>query len=245
MAVSSFKTDLNCGSCVAAVAPGLDADSGITDWSVDTSTPSKVLTVRGPRVDRGHISDLLAAGGFHVFEQVDSAVRPGDAEVVASRGWWETYRPLLLIVAYLSGGAVLLASASGRFEWRAAMNLFMAGFFLVFSYFKLLDLQGFATAFAGYDILARRSVWYARAYPFIELGLGGLYLTGIAPLATNLLALIVMTVGLIGVGQTLGRGRIIPCACLGTGFNLPMSTVTLIEDAAMAAMAATMLLTHA
>jgi len=33
----------------------------------------------------------------------------------------------------------------------------------------------------------------------------------------------------------------VKCACLGAVFNLPMSYVTLIEDASMAAMAAAML----
>jgi hypothetical protein len=35
--------------------------------------------------------------------------------------------------------------------------------------------------------------------------------------------------------------RAIRCACLGTALNLPMTTITLIEDLGMAAMAAVML----
>jgi hypothetical protein len=38
--------------------------------------------------------------------------------------------------------------------------------------------------------------------------------------------------------QSLLNKRKIRCACLGTVFNLPMSTVTLVEDGLMVAMAA-------
>jgi hypothetical protein len=75
----------------------------------------------------------------------------------------------------------------------------------------------------------------------VELGLGVAYLAGLAPVATNLVTLVVMLIGLVGVSQALLQKRRIQCACLGTVFNLPMSRVTFIEDGLMAAMAATML----
>ncbi len=96
-------------------------------------------------------------------------------------------------------------------------------------------------SFQTYDILARPVRAYAFAYPFIELGLGVAYLTGFAPIATNLFTLVVMLVGIVGVSQALLQKRRIQCACLGTVFNLPMSKVTFIEDGVMAVMAAAML----
>lgn len=60
--------------------------------------------------------------------------------------------------------------------------------------------------------------------------------------ATNLVTLVVMVVSSIGVIQSLLNKRKIRCACLGTVFNLPMSTVTLVEDGLMVAMAAGALL---
>ncbi len=249
MPATRFQTDLNCGKCVAKVAPLLNADRDVVSWSVDTSTPDKVLTVQGPRIDERRVAGLVQQAGFHVLARLDDPAVDSAAATQAvadepRRSWWATYRPLLLIVAYLVGGSLLLASGPAGFDWRTAMNLFMAGFFLVFSYFKLLDVEGFATAFAGYDLLARRSRAYARLYPFIELALGVAYLAQWAPVATNALALVIMLLGLAGVAQSLLRGQTIKCACLGTGFNLPMSTVTLIEDGLMAAMAGGMLLLH-
>ena len=51
-----------------------------------------------------------------------------------------TYKPLLLIAAFIGGLSVL--TADGNLV--TGMNIFMAGFFLVFSFFKLLNLKGFA-----------------------------------------------------------------------------------------------------
>jgi hypothetical protein len=53
-----------------------------------------------------------------------------------------------------------------------------------------------------------------------------------------------MVVGAIGVLKALLDKRAIRCACLGTALNLPMTTITLVEDLGMAAMAAVMLLTR-
>ncbi|RYZ78221.1 MAG: heavy-metal-associated domain-containing protein, partial [Proteobacteria bacterium] len=44
-----------------------------------------------------------------------------------------------------------------------------------------------------------------------------------------------------GVLQSVLNKRKIQCACLGAVFNLPMSTVTIIEDGLMIAMSAVML----
>jgi hypothetical protein len=63
-------------------------------------------------------------------------------------------------------------------------------------------------------------------------------------LLVNSITLIVMVVGAIGVVRSLTQRQQIRCACLGTVFNLPMSVVTLTEDALMAGMAAVMLLAH-
>lgn len=79
-------------------------------------------------------------------------------------------------------------------------------------------------------------------YPFIELVLGAAYIAGIQPTAVNLTTLVVMSISSIGVVQSVLQKRRIRCACLGTVFNLPMSTVTLVEDGLMIVMAAAALL---
>jgi predicted GNAT family acetyltransferase/copper chaperone CopZ len=163
-----------------------------------------------------------------------------------------TYWPLLLTVAYLVGGtavAMFVAQTSpvvpstGMF----GMSVFMGLFFVVFSFFKMLDVDGFAKAYSSYDIVAERWLGWGYIYPFVELALGLSFLLGITatghawPIATNVVTLVVMVVGTIGVVNAVVRGRDIQCGCLGTMFDLPMSTVTIVEDVSMALMAAGML----
>ena len=119
----------------------------------------------------------------------------------------------------------------------------MAGFFLVFSFFKLLNLKGFAESYAMYDIVAKKWNGWGYVYAFVELALGIAFLTGYNPILTNSITLVVMAVSLIGVVQSVLNKRKIKCACLGDVFNLPMSTITIIEDGLMIVMSGIMLLT--
>jgi hypothetical protein len=121
------------------------------------------------------------------------------------------------------------------------MQNFMAAFFLVFSFFKLLDIKGFAESYSTYDIIAKKWLGWGYVYAFIELGLGIAYLVKFNSLITNGVTLAVMSVSIIGVLQSVLNKRKIKCACLGAVFNLPMSTVTIIEDALMIGMSTAML----
>jgi hypothetical protein len=152
------------------------------------------------------------------------------------------YKPLILVFAYILLVCFAVEWLNGSFLLHRFMPNFMAGFFLVFSFFKLLDLNGFAGSYAMYDVLAKRLPVYAYIYPFIELGLGTAYLLAYRPTLINTITFIVMAFSSIGVILAVLNKQKIKCACLGTGFNLPMTTVTVIEDVLMAAMAAWMLL---
>ena len=147
----------------------------------------------------------------------------------------------MLVFLYLAGFVALSQFRAGRWNAMASMNAFMGGFFIVFSFFKLLNIRGFADSYRTYDIVARRLPAYGYFYPFIELTLGVCYLTEFAPLVTNLANCAVMSVGAIGVARALLRKNRIQCACLGTVFNLPMSKLTLVEDLLMAGMSAAMI----
>jgi len=78
------------------------------------------------------------------------------------------------------------------------MRYFMAGFFIVFSFFKFLDLKGFAESYSMYDILAMKVNTYGFIYPFIELSLGIAYLTNFKPTYTNAVTIAVMGLSSIG-----------------------------------------------
>lgn len=236
-----LKTNLNCKACVAAVKPHLDADPSIARWEVDTADPDKVLTVEGEGIAAGTIEAAVARAGFRVTGEVPNAAAVAAQEAAHDPSSATTYYSLALLIAFLVGIVGLAELRAGGFDWGRSMQNFMGAFFLAFSFFKLLDLRGFAESYRMYDVVARRFPAYGYGYPFIELLLGAAYLTGFWPVATNLATFAVMSVSAIGVIQSLLEKRKIRCACLGTVFNLPMSTVTLVEDAAMIAMAAIML----
>jgi copper chaperone CopZ len=240
----TFPTDLHCDACVAAVKPYLDAEPSISEWNVDAMSPDHTPTVRGDSVSAEGVAGAVAKAGFRVLESRHHDDHDHASHDAATSGTSTpaTYFPLLLIVGFLLGVVALVEFAADDRSWHRAMRHFMGGFFLAFSFFKLLDLRGFADAFRMYDVVARRFPAYAYAYPFIELALGAAYVTRFQPVATNLVTLVVMAVSTVGVLQSLLAKRKIRCACLGTVFNLPMTTVTLVEDTLMAVMAAAMLL---
>jgi hypothetical protein len=154
---------------------------------------------------------------------------------------WKDYIPLLVIVALtlLSACAKQLAYADRN--WMSWMHDFMGFFLVVFSMFKFFDIEGFADGFQMYDLLAKHVRLYAYVYPFIELCLGLGYLAHWQPVAIYSATIVVLTFGSIGVVRALLKGLDIECACMGTVLHVPLSTVALIEDLGMAAMATVML----
>ncbi len=59
-----FKTNVNCGGCIANVTPHLNQLKGIIKWSVDTANPLKILTVETPDLKPGEIIDVLGKAGY-------------------------------------------------------------------------------------------------------------------------------------------------------------------------------------
>lgn len=234
MSTLTVRTDLRCSACVAGIAPLLDAAPGVASWSADVAAPGKPLTVTGTAT-AADLDALLRQKGYHVLGELTPApVAPPPAGP-------PSYYPLALVVGFLVAATLLAEVGAGHWDAMRAMRHFMAGFFLAFSFFKLLDRPAFAAAYAGYDVLAARWPGWGYLYPFVEAGLGAAYLANLWPTAVSWLTLAVMLLGTVGVARTLLARRQIRCACLGTGFNLPMSTVTLVEDLGMAGMAAVML----
>jgi len=157
---------------------------------------------------------------------------------------WETYKPLVLIFVFVAGTAALASFEGQSFSWLTWMRYFMAGFFIVFSFFKFLDLKGFARSYAMYDLLARQWKGYGYIYPFLELALGVLYLTAVNLTATHVATIVIMGFSSIGVIRNMLSPNQVQCACLGTVFKLPLGRVTLVEDLLMVVMAGLMLAIH-
>ncbi|HEX9679714.1 MAG TPA: MauE/DoxX family redox-associated membrane protein [Candidatus Saccharimonadales bacterium] len=144
--------------------------------------------------------------------------------------------------ASVLGLITLTAGLAGGGELAEFLRWFMGVFLVTFSAFKFIGYNMFTLMFSGYDLLAKRSRAYARAYPFIELILGLSFMFDLLPTVRNLAVIGTMGVGSIGVIQEIyHRRRGVYCACLGNIIKLPLSSVSLVEDVAMVAMAGYML----
>jgi len=236
-----YKIDgMSCMSCVAKVESSLLAvpdiisakvDKASNSATVDLSKDIPILTLQS------HLTSLDPK--YSISQSTSDSVNtirdagPNDLS---------QYKPIFIIFGYITTVTLLIQYLNGGFDMMQWMRHFMAGFFLIFSFFKMLDLSGFSDSYSGYDIIARKWKGWAYIYTFIELGLGLAYLTNCCPLTTNVTAFIVMTVSIIGVLQSVLNEKKIQCACLGSVFDLPMSTVTIIEDGLMILMSGYMIM---
>lgn len=154
-----------------------------------------------------------------------------------------TYQPVIAIF----GMAALLALAA---HWAAFGTLFsvMAAEWFVaiamslLALMKLRDVDGFATMFLGYDLLAQRWVPYAKIYPFAEALAGILMLSGALTWLSIPIALFIGTIGAVSVFKAVYIDkRELKCACVGGDSNVPLGFVSLTENVIMVAMALWML----
>ncbi|ELY1978441.1 heavy-metal-associated domain-containing protein [Flavobacterium psychrophilum] len=226
-------TGMTCSSCEAKVKSALLTIENVTNVIVSKDINSASITM-----DK-HIAISDFQKALDSKYQI-SAMNHNEIEEQA-KSWLETYKPILLIFFYISFVTILIQFKNENFNLMEAMQHFMAGFFLVFSFFKLLNLKGFAESYQMYDVIAKRIPVWGYVYAIIELGLGIGYLINFNPLLTNWITFIVMTISIVGVLQSVLNKKKIQCACLGAVFNLPMSTVTIIEDALMITMSGIMI----
>lgn len=235
-----YLEGLTCMGCVTSVRESLSQVEGLEIDQLDLTT-GRLDFQLSKATDLDQIMEHIP-GKYKVLTQKQWQAKQETAPVIDERSpdkaisKWRQLSPLFLIFGFLCGvnGINALVFDLGQREF---MLDFMAGFYLVFSFFKFLDLQGFVMAFRGYDPLARRLKLYGWIYPFIELTLGLLFLTNIAIEWALYGTLIILGLTAIGVVHQLRQKNKIVCACLGSVLNLPMTEATLIENLIMMAMA--------
>lgn len=224
---------MTCSSCEAKVKSALLTIENVTNVTVSKDTETATITM-DKHIALPNLQQVLDS------KYQISAINHSEIGE-QTKSWFETYKPILLIFFYILLVTTLVQTQNTKFDFMQAMRHFMSGFFLIFSFFKLLNIKGFAESYVMYDVLAKKIPAWAYLYVFIELGLGIAFLINFNPILTNSLTVLVMSISIIGVLQSVLNKQKIQCACLGAVFNLPMSTVTIIEDALMIAMSGIML----
>lgn len=60
--ILKFKTNVNCGHCLAKITPYLNAVSDIDNWFVDLASEDKILTTEGSMTAEMVVEALNLAG---------------------------------------------------------------------------------------------------------------------------------------------------------------------------------------
>ena len=225
---------MTCEGCVAKVTYLLEQHSNISLAEIELKNNTATLTVE-KEIAIDELRRLFEAHPKYTIAFSNSNEDKQNKRV------FTTYKPLLLIFLFIAATTAIVSIDNGKIDVMLWMRYFMAGFFIVFSFFKFLNLTGFAESYAMYDVLAKRVKVYGLVYPFIELALGVAYLTDFEPTVTYIATICIMGFSSIGVIQSVLDKKKIRCACLGAVFNLPMSMVTIIENLIMVLMALIML----
>lgn len=225
---------MTCNGCKAKVEHLLNTLDNVTDVLVDLASETATIESTQP-LDTQLINTVLP-------EKYTVTVQNSESKQIATTQKSELQQlfPLFLIFFYITTTSVLMNISN----WNISefMLDFMGLFYIVFSFFKLLDYKGFPVSFQMYDPLAKRMPIYAWLYPFIEVVLGFLFLYRYQIPIALITTVIILGITTIGVTKALFNKQKIQCACLGTALKLPMTKATFIENSIMLVMAVWMLI---
>lgn len=227
---------MTCNGCRTGIERDLKAIPEVIDAQVSLENEEATITFSSPLTIVSLQKELKPK--FTIAKKIEKQVFVSDLKAPISK--WVQLQPLFLIFGYITVASILLNYK----EWngREAMLDFMGLFYIVFSFFKFLDLKGFVTSFKMYDPLAKRIEIYGWVYPFVELTLGILFLMRVEIPIALVITLIILGVTTIGVTRSLLHKQEIQCACLGTALKLPMTEATFIENAIMITMSIILLI---
>ncbi|MDA0732448.1 MAG: heavy-metal-associated domain-containing protein [Bacteroidetes bacterium] len=224
---------MTCNNCKASVEKYLNDLPHISHVSIDLEKGEAEVTM-----DK-HISSDELQNALPEKYTVSAPTSLTSSTIPSEKTKLQQLKPLLLILFYITSAGALLHYKD--WSWSEFMLDFMGLFYIVFGFFKMLDLKGFPESFKMYDPLAKRLPIYGWIYPFLETALGIMFLMRYEVNIALIMTLVVLGITTIGVSKTLLDKKSIRCACLGTALKLPMTEATLIENTLMITMAALML----
>lgn len=231
---------MTCNGCKASVEKYLNEVDSVTSVFVSLEKGEAEI-VMDSHIETKVLQEALPEK-YSLSEKTQNlaeTIQKSDYLAEVEKSKLQQLKPLLLIILYISVASVLLHFR--EWSWKGFMLDFMGLFYIVFSFFKMLDLRGFPESFRMYDPLAKRLPIYGWVYPFIETALGLMFLMRFEVRTALFITLVVLGITTIGVTKTLLDKKSIRCACLGTALKLPMTEATFIENTIMIVMAVLML----
>ena len=230
-------TGMTCNGCKASVEKHISSIDNVLAVDVNLEEGEAEISM-SQHISLSILKDFLPEK-YSIEEKVNNTVLT-DFEMGTEKSKLQQLKPLLLILLYITVASNLIHYKNWSIQ--EVMLDFMGLFYVVFSFFKMLDLKGFPDSFRMYDPLAKKVPIYAIVYPFIETALGLMFLLRFEIKTALIVTLIILGITTIGVTKTLLDKKAIRCACLGTALKLPMTEATFIENAIMIVMALTMLI---
>lgn len=228
---------MTCNGCKASVEKYISSIDNVLAVDVNLEVGEAEISM-SQHISLSILKDSLPEK-YSIEEKVNNTVLT-DFEMGTEKSKLQQLKPLLLILLYITVASNLIHYKNWSIQ--EVMLDFMGLFYVVFSFFKMLDLKGFPDSFRMYDPLAKKVPIYAIVYPFIETALGLMFLLRFEIKTALIVTLIILGITTIGVTKTLLDKKAIRCACLGTALKLPMTEATFIENAIMIVMALTMLI---
>ena len=232
---------MTCSGCKDAVEKNLNELKEVNSVVVDLENGEAQINMNS-HIDTDELQNALTTK-YTITEKKSNnsgLTSKSSFQIEKEKSKFQQLQPLLLILGYITVTTILLHYK----DWSVgeAMLDFMGLFYIVFSFFKMLDLKGFPDSFRMYDPLAKKVPLYAVIYPFIETALGLMFLMRFEITIALIVTLVILGITTIGVTKTLLDKKSIRCACLGTALKLPMTEATFIENAIMIVMAILMLI---
>ena len=137
-----FLTGMTCNNCVEKVKSNLLKLPDVLSAEV-TLNPEAAVVEMSKHIPLSELQQAISPEKKYIIHEGTFPVSPRENEKVEGVNWFQTYKPVLTIFFYITLISSLLTFAYDL-DFHGWMNFFMGQFFLAFSFFKLLNLTGFA-----------------------------------------------------------------------------------------------------
>ena len=222
-------TGMTCIGCKTFVEKKLNDLNQITNVKVDLENQEAIINMK-KNIELEVLQKKITSK-YTISKKVDTLTK----EIEVKKTKFQKLKPLLIIFLYIIITTIFLNYEN--WSMNEAMLDFMGLFYIVFSFFKILDLKGFPESFRMYDPIAKVFPIYGWIYPFFETILGLMFLIRFEVKIALISTIMFLGITTVGVTKTLLERKKIQCACLGTTLKLPMTEATFIENAIMILMA--------
>jgi len=151
---------MTCNSCKSTIHQSLNEIPEIKSVEVNLEKAEAIIFMKS-NIDISKLQNALPSKFYIEEKAIDDSsalINEPSIESDQEKSKLQQLKPLLIILIYISVASILMNFKN----WNSseAMLDFMGLFYIVFSFFKMLDLKGFLKSFKMYDPLAKRFPFY-------------------------------------------------------------------------------------